>query len=178
MNTIKSMGSILLGIAIFLAIVGGAVLFFTFGVVALVVISPYIYATTGILILLNVLTLLVAIIPRARSAAGFILFVSSYVYGLATWIYGLVVTLALWGITALIIGIFLGGVGVIPIGILASVFHGRWDIFFTLLVLIILTYGTRVIATVLTTISKDYKENNDVIDLEPEEQKRIWKDLE
>lgn len=178
MDTLKSIGTTVLGIAIFIAIILGAVLLFTLGVTASAVIAPYIYFVASTLFVINIFTLLVAIVPSTRGVAGIILYVSSYVYGLATWIYGLFVTLSLWGVLAIIIGLLLGGVGVVPIGMLASLFHGRWDIFFTLLILTLLVYGTRVIAALLINSNEQYNTSKNIIELKPEEDKRKWKDLE
>lgn len=180
MQALKSIGGVVLGIIIFIGIIVGAILLFTLGVQASVVIAPYVYAIAGILFFINIATLLTAVIPNARGVAGWILFISSYIYGLATWIYGLFVTLSLWGVLAIIIGLFLGGVGVVPIGMLAAIFNGRWDIFFTLLVLIFLTYGTRLIGFALTSSHERRSRDDDsIIELKAEnENKRSWKDLE
>jgi hypothetical protein len=80
---------------------------------------------------------------------------------------------------AVIIGIFLGGIGVVPIGMLTSVFNGRWDIFWTLLFTVILTYGARIIGFALVnSTDNSTNDNKDIIDIEPENNKRTWGDLE
>jgi len=84
---------------------------------------------------------------------------------------------AFWGWLAVIIGIFLGGIGVVPIGMLASIFNGRWDIFWTLLLTVVLTYGTRIIGYALAN-SADTSKNEEIVDIEPENNKRVWGDLE
>lgn len=116
MNTLKSIGGTLLGIAIFIGIIVATVLFFTLGAKVAFTIAPFINWLAGILFAINLLLLFFAIIPKARGIVGLIIYISSYVYGLSAWIYGLAVTLALWGWIAVIIGLFLGGVGVVPIG--------------------------------------------------------------
>ncbi len=180
MNALKSIGGAILGIIIFIGVIIGAILLFTLGVRASAVIAPYVYALTGILFLVNIVTLLLAIVPGARGGVGVVLYVSSYVYGLATWIYGLFATLSLWGVLAIIIGLFLGGVGVVPIGMLAALFHGRWDIFFTLLILTILTYGTRMAGLAITENHETRtRENDTIIGIKAEKvNKRSWKDVE
>lgn len=180
MEALRSIGGALLAIVIFIGILFAAILLFSLGVKASIVIAPYVYLIAGILFFVNIITLLSAIIPSTRGVAGWILYISSYVYGLATWIYGLLVTLSLWGVLAIIIGLLLGGVGVVPIGMLAAVFHGKWDIFFTLFVLVILTYGTRIIGM---TLAESYRqrslEDDNVIEVEAKEiNQRSWKDLE
>ena len=179
MNTLKSIGGTLLGIAIFVGIIAATVLFFTFGAKAAFTISPFVNWLAGLLFIINFITLLFALIPKARGVVGLIIYISSYVYGLSAWIYGLAVTLAFWGWVAVIIGIFLGGIGVVPIGMLTSVFNGRWDIFWTLLFTVILTYSARIIGFALVnSTDNSTNDNKDIIDIEPENNKRTWGDLE
>ena len=181
MNTLKSIGGTLLGIAIFIGVIIATVLFFAVGSKVAFTIAPFINWLAGILFAINLLLLLFAVIPKARGIVGLIIYVSSYVYGLSAWIYGLAVTLALWGWVAVIIGLFLGGVGVVPIGMLAAIFNGHWDIFLTLLLTIVLTYGTRIIGYALanSTDSRSEEIKDDVIDIEPEKDtKRTWGDLD
>lgn len=181
MNTLKSIGGTLLGIAIFIGIIVATVLFFTLGAKVAFTIAPFINWLAGILFAINLLLLFFAIIPKARGIVGLIIYISSYVYGLSAWIYGLAVTLALWGWIAVIIGLFLGGVGVVPIGMLAAIFNGHWGIFWTLLLTVVLTYGARIIGYALANSvdSKDESIGDEIIDIEPENDgKRTWGDLE
>ena len=97
MNTLKSIGSTLLGIAIFVGIIVATILFFTLGAKVAFTIAPFINWLAGILFIINLALLLVALIPKARGIVGLIIYISSYVYGLSAWIYGLAVTLTLWG---------------------------------------------------------------------------------
>ena len=178
METLKSIGSMLLGGAILIGIIIAIALFFTLGAQVAFTIAPFINWLAVILFIINILVLLVAIIPSVRGVAGTIIYVSSYVYGLSVWIYGLAVTLALWGWIAVIIGLMLGGVGVVPIGMLAAIFNGHWDIFWTLLLTTILTYVARLIGALLVGSAESRQEHENVIDIEPEEHKRTWRDLE
>ncbi len=177
MNTLKSIGGTLLGIAVFVGIIVATILFFTFGAKAAFTISPFVNWLAGVLFIINLFVLLFAPIPKVRGVAGLIVYISSYAYGLSAWIYGLAVTLAFWGWLAVIIGIFLGGIGVVPIGMLTSIFNGRWDIFWTLLLTIVLTYGARIIGYALAN-SVDTSKNEEIVDIEPENNKRAWGDLE
>ena len=177
MNTLKSIGGTLLGIAVFVGIIVATILFFTFGAKAAFTISPFVNWLAGVLFIINLFVLLFAPIPKVRGVAGLIVYISSYAYGLSAWIYGLAVTLAFWGWLAVIIGIFLGGIGVVPIGVLASIFNGHWDIFWTLLLTIVLTYGARIIGYALAN-SADTSKNEEIVDIEPENNKRAWGDLE
>jgi tetrahydromethanopterin S-methyltransferase subunit F len=42
------------------------------------------------------------------------------------WCFGFLVTYVYWGITGILIGVVLAGIGVVPIGMLASVINGEW----------------------------------------------------
>ena len=180
MNTLKSIGATLLGITIFVGIIIAIVLVFTLGAQLAFTVAPFINWLAGILFIINLCLLLVAIVPQARGVAGVIIYVSSYIYGLSAWIYGLGVTLAFWGWIAVIIGLFIGGVGVVPIGMLAAMFNGEWGIFWTLLLTVVLTYVTRMIGYSLANSSDSQTNNyNDIIDIEPADRsKRVWRDLE
>lgn len=182
MQTIKSIGSTLLGIVIFVGIIVATVLLFTLGAKVAFTIQPFVNWLAGILLVINIVALLIAMIPKARAASGLVIFVSSYVFGLGTWIFGLAVTLALWGWIAVIIGVLMGGVGVVPIGMLAAIFHGEWGIFWTLLINLMLTYGARIIGRALVSSAENKleydKDSEEIIDIEPETHKRSWKDIE
>jgi hypothetical protein len=54
--------------------------------------------------------------------AGFGLAIGSWLFGLTTWTLGVAVTFATYGWIGLLIGLFLAGVGVVPIGIFAAFF--------------------------------------------------------
>jgi hypothetical protein len=56
---------------------------------------------------------------------------------------GFLLTLAIWGATGVIIGLFLAGIGVVPVAMLATLFHGMWEPLIQLVLLFILTFGTR-----------------------------------
>lgn len=149
MEILESIGGVLLGIAFFVGSIIALILFFTVGATVGVTILPFVSWLTGILFAVNIIALLIDISRKTRGVVGIIIFLSSYVYGLQTWIIGLLVTLTLWGWIAVIIGLFIGGIGVVPIGMAAAIFNGRWSIFFVLLINVILTYGTRIIGGTL-----------------------------
>lgn len=181
MNILKSIGGTLLGIAIFVGVIVATILFFTFGAKMAFVISPFVNGLAGILLTINIILLFFAIIPRARGVIGNIIIFSSLIYGLSAWIYGLAVTLAIWGWLGVIIGVFLGGIGVVPIGMLASVLSGHWDLFWPLLINVATYFGAIVIGGLLVGSAERQNEKlyDNVIDVESEENTtRTWGDLE
>ena len=181
MHALKSAGGALIGIAAVIGIIIAAVLLFSLGAHVAFAISPFINALAGLLIVIDILLLLVALIPSARGTAGMIILFSTYIYGLSAWIYGLAVTLALWGWLAVIIGVVLGGVGVVPIGLLASMFTGHWEMFWPLLLTSVLTYGAGIIGSLLlgsAEIRRERLATQNLIDIQPEETRRTWSDIE
>ena len=57
------------------------------------------------------------------------------------------------------IGLVFGGVGVVPLGMIAAGLHGHWDVFWQLVFGIVLTFGTRALAMWLAVkIDKDEEE--------------------
>lgn len=184
MKTLKSIGGILLGIVIFIGIIITSILLLTLGAKIAFIIEPFINWLAGILLIINIIALVISAIPNARGASGILIYISSYIYGLGTWIFGLAVTLTLWGWVAVLIGVLMGGIGVVPIGMLAAIFHGQWGIFWTLLINLALTYSARIIGAVLISSYEkwsrvDEAEANDkVIDIKVDTHKRVWKDIE
>jgi TPR repeat protein len=65
------------------------------------------------------------------------------------WVLGLLVTFEHWGMTGLFVGIIMGVVGVVPLGMLASAFHGIWPQVGDLALGLVLTFGARAIAILL-----------------------------
>jgi len=78
---------------------------------------------------------------RGLSATG--LMIASFVFGLTLWVWGLLLTYNLWGAIAVFIGLFLMGIGVVPIAMLATLFEGMWMTLGELILLTVLTFGTR-----------------------------------
>jgi len=78
---------------------------------------PFAWIALGVIILI---LLPLAIFKRTRKFSGTVIFFASYLFGITTWFLGAVITLSTWGWVALIIGLLIAGVGVVPIGILAS----------------------------------------------------------
>ena len=84
-----------------------------------------------------------AMFRRLRAYSAMALLVSSYVFGFTTWLYGFIFTYGLWGGIAVVLGLFMFGVGVVFMGMLATAFKGMWEACATLLVMTILTFGVR-----------------------------------
>lgn len=106
----------------------------------------------GIAFGLALLCLLLAIIPAARSFAGGTMVVLSYGLGLNVWLTGVYVVYTMWGLGALIGGLLFFGIGPVPMGIVALLFHhaasdAGW-LFLGLVVMLTVRIGGAAIATV------------------------------
>jgi hypothetical protein len=89
------------------------------------------------------------IFRRSRPWAGLALYLSSYLFGLVTWFLGLLLTYTLWGLVATIIGLLFAGVGVVVMGILATLFKGMWPELMWLTIYLVVTFGTRTLGMLL-----------------------------
>ncbi|MHB8405789.1 MAG: hypothetical protein ACYDCJ_10240 [Gammaproteobacteria bacterium] len=142
---VKALGGVLLGIAIFVCVLALLVVFIKGSLWASEHLLQPLIVIGWIALALNILILLpLSIFKWLRGFTGGGIFLSSYIFGLVSWLLGFVLTYALWGLWAVIFGIlFLGG-GVVPIALLATLFKGLWEPFFTLIVLTVITFGSRV----------------------------------
>jgi hypothetical protein len=75
--------------------------------------------------------------------SGVAMFLLSYIFGTQTWVYSAIMTYVFWGGVAVFIGMFIFGVGVLPVAILASLLNGEWVILGNLLFGVFLTFGSR-----------------------------------
>jgi hypothetical protein len=63
---------------------------------------------------------------------------------------GLLLTWMLWGGFAVFIGLFLMGIGVVPIAMAATLFKGMWAELGLLVLAVVLTFGLRTLGITLT----------------------------
>ena len=107
-------------------------------------IYPCISDIALLLFLLDVIIFLpISLFKKARKVSGLTITYSSYLFGLQLWLSGLMITFGTWGIWAVIIGVLMLGVGVIPIALIATLSHGLWRPFMELLLSIVLVFGCR-----------------------------------
>ena len=152
LEKIKSIGGTILGFGLMI----GFFLLIAFLLNGVVVISekvlPFLMSLTGILTAILILVLApLAFFKKTRewSATGIYLF--SYVFGLTLWFYSALIAYVLWGFLALIIGLVILGIGVLPVALLASLFSGEWAILGNIVYLVVLTYGCRALAVFIAS---------------------------
>jgi hypothetical protein len=81
---------------------------------------------------------------NTRGAAGVGLFVVSYIFGSTTWFLGAAVTFGSFGWIGLIIGLFIFGIGVVPLGIIGAFFKlGISEFGVSLCVMLAITLAAR-----------------------------------
>jgi hypothetical protein len=84
------------------------------------------------------------IFRRLRGAAGAGLITASWILGAILWFYGALATFTYWGWIGLIIGLFVFGVGVVPMGFLALALQSQWEWFLQLGILFVLVFAFRI----------------------------------
>ncbi|HAP00260.1 MAG TPA: hypothetical protein DCQ83_09480 [Fibrobacteres bacterium] len=99
---------------------------------------PLLSGLSRFALLITVLVLApLAVIPRTRLFAGLGIIAASYVFGFTLWMWSLLLTYNLWGLFAVILGLFFLGVGIVPIALLAALFNGEWTTLTQLILLAI-----------------------------------------
>jgi len=159
METLKAVGGCLLTIVAVTACVALTVLFLLGAGWVSAHVLPWLLVTCVIVTaILFIILLPLSAIRKARGFTAVAILIISFVFGISAWMYGLVITLSTWGVVAVIIGLCLGGVGVVPIGILAALFHGEWEALFAIIILIVLTFACRAFSIWLDVKNQEHRE--------------------
>lgn len=149
-EAIKSIGTFIIGAAIIIGLIILVVILIEGGIVLAAKIYPFLIKATTIITFLSVFILVpLALFKKTRSYAGIGMYFASYLFGFSLWIYSALIAYVLWGFLALLIGLFIAGIGVLPIAFLAALLNGEWAIIGNLIYMIVLTYGSRVLGMYL-----------------------------
>src|SRR5580698_8463744 len=120
---------------------------------------PWLVTASGIALLVCIFIFLpLCIFRRTRPWAGVGYVYASYVFGLMLWAYSCLFVVYAWGYGALAVGLIFAGVGVVPVALLAAIFHAEWSVLLELVVSIVLTFGTRFLGLWLTTPKQEIEE--------------------
>lgn len=166
-QALKSIGSIILGIFGFLFILSLPILFIKGGLWLAPIVLPWLNLISVITFLVCILIFLpLSIFKRTRAFAGIGLFSASYIFGMSLWFAGFLLTYVYWGGLALVIGLFIAGIGVVPIAMLASALHSDWSIFFELILSAFFTFGSRILGSNLIEKAENEKQQSWLIDVE------------
>jgi len=143
MGTLKLIGSFLMGGTILAGLIFLSLFFVKGGVWLSLKVLPWLFIIIWPVLAVDILIIIpLGIFKKTKGIASFGLSVSSYVSGLTLWLWALILTYSLWGALAVYIGLFIVGVGVIPLSILATAFEGQWSILGQLIFLLFLTLGS------------------------------------
>jgi len=154
-NTIKSVGMIVLAIVGFAALIILPSMF----ILGAAWVSEHLIEYLASAVAFSIIPCLFILSPLALfrktrfiAAYGFLIF--SYLCGATTWALGLLTTLDYWGLMAAAIGLFFAGVGVVPLGIVASAFHADWWSVGGLSVGLFVTFSVRMLSLWLADTAK------------------------
>src|ERR1019366_3405758 len=143
-ETLKGIGAFALTILVMVAIVTIAIFFIKGGVWLSEKLLPIMSVATGWAFAACLFIVVpLAVFHPTRGYAGVGLLIASYIFGLMLWMTGLMLTYTLWGLTAVFVGLFMLGVGVVITALLATLFNGLWSALLLLIFLSFLTYGSR-----------------------------------
>jgi hypothetical protein len=96
-----------------------------------------------------------ALIPPTRGYAAVGFSGVSYVFGAILWLAAMAFTYITWGLFAVIVGLMLFGVGVVPVGMLAALIQGEWSTLGTFGAMLVLTYGCRILGAWLAQVADE-----------------------
>ena len=156
-SRLKSIGQTLFGLAVFAAFAFGLILLVSIFLYGVPRVSLIVYRIAsplfGFALAIDILSLPLALIKRARHIVSMVLFVSSYLFGMILWTYCAGMSFVFWGYTGLFVGLIWLGVGVVPVALLAASLHSDWMIVGNILFGLFLTFGARFFALILESRS-------------------------
>ena len=105
---------------------------------------PWLITASSIALIVCIFILLpMSAFRTSRPWAGVGYYYASFVFGIMVLAYSCLFTVFTWGYGALVLGLIIGGVGVVPVALLAAIFHAEWSVLWELVSGIVLTFGTR-----------------------------------
>jgi hypothetical protein len=147
---IAEFSSMIFGIVIFLAILSIPILLILGSTWAAKNLLQPLIVLGWIVVAIDILILLpLSLFKGLRGFSGTAIFISSFLFGLVTWLLGFILTYAIWGLWAVIAGVLFFGGAVVPFALLATLFNGMWEPFFTVIILVALTFGARIIGILI-----------------------------
>jgi hypothetical protein len=162
---INPVSGCLLAVAILVGIILVALMFLRGGVWLGERALPYFVGVARITLgVVLILLLPLAAFRQTQRLAARGLMAAASIFGMTLWVWGLVLTYTLWGGGAVLVGLFLFGVGIVPMAMLATAFAAMWSTFGQLLLLAVLIYATRRFSKLL--FLKVHRAEQKIYDLE------------
>src|SRR5438876_8829677 len=94
------------------------------------VLYPILATISGLTLLFVIGVLLPnAFFSAVPKFAGSGMFMASLIFGACAWTWSFLLTYMLWGWSGLLLGLFLAGIGVVPLAMLATLYNAEWSIF-------------------------------------------------
>lgn len=149
-DTLKSLGGAIIGVAFVAGLILLVGLFIEGGArfaARMFPWFPWIYGTT--LVIVGMIFWPLAGFRSTKAFAGLGIWLSSFVFGFVLFFWSLLLAYVLWGGIAVFIGLFIMGVGIVPVALLATMFEGLWGTTGQLVFLTVLTFGLRVYGSYL-----------------------------
>ena len=147
---IAEFSSMIFGVVIFLAILSIPILLILGSTWAAKNLLQPLIVLGWIVVAIDILIFLpLSLFKGLRGFTGTAIFISSFLFGLVTWLLGFILTYAIWGLWAVIAGVLFFGGAVVPFALLATLFNGMWEPFFTVIILVALTFGARFIGILI-----------------------------
>lgn len=167
---IKNIGWFIIGIGGLILLLFISVLILNGSLIVGETILPWLIDISWLVFFVNLLIFLPLALIRKTSTFGCsAMFLSSYVFGLTLWFTGLLFAYYIWGFTGVIIGLIFGGVGVVPVGMLATLLTGEFFGLTVLVILTVLTFGLRIVSLLLSSRYEEQVSYDNVRDVEYEE---------
>ena len=142
-NTAKVIGSLMLWV-IGVAIAGLLIALFLGGVVVISkLLEPYLFRGFLLTLVLGVALVLFALIRQTRPLALLGYMFAEKIMSLILFLHAILITWSFWGAFAVFLGLFLAGVGIVPVAIACMVWNREWAGFWDLIILIICIVGFR-----------------------------------
>jgi len=142
-NFVKAIGSLMVGIigvAIFCLVVG----LFLGGTVAISrVLEPYLFKAFTITLISGAILIPIALIRATRPLALIGYGIAEKLTSLILFLHAILITWSFWGAFAVCLGLFLAGVGIVPVAVVCMVFNREWFGLLDLIILIAAAIGFR-----------------------------------
>jgi hypothetical protein len=153
---LKSAGLVVIGLGLMVLM---PILFFKGAVWASEHLLPFLISVGWLAFFIDVLILLpLSLVRRLRPHTGGLIYLSSYLFGLLTWLFGFLVTYSLWGGFAVVGGLMFFGVGVVFMAALATMFKAMWGMLAFVVGLVVVTYASRLVGLLIGNSTSEVDE--------------------
>ncbi|MDR0276243.1 MAG: RDD family protein [Burkholderiaceae bacterium] len=106
-----------------------------------------------------VILLPLSLFRRLRGFTGWAIVATSFLFGFVTLMLSFLLVWDLWGWWGIVIGFVFFSTSFAPMALLATMLHGLWPMFFGVLILLILTFGARIIGLWIATMQQSTRQD-------------------